>query len=205
MSGRSGPGGEPDVARPPISTVSVSSLCPSILRAATLESRECDFETKETNMLAGRRVVTAILTCAVAVTLTSAGSATNSVTTQRIAIEESVSVDIPLTKALLNHDSGTATVAATVKPRKIIRAGLVVVPIVAVSTLTSKLGTLKLSQSVFSVELSGGYSSDRGTWKITAGTGEYAGVTGSGSFAAVGLPGGAGQVLIRQEGFITKR
>ena len=162
-------------------------------------------------MLAGRRVVAAILTCAVAVTLTSAGSATNSVTTQRIAIEESVSVDtggsfelIPLTKALLNHDSGTATVAATVKPRKIIRAGLVVVPIVAVSTLTSKLGTLKLSQSVFSVELSGGYSSDRGTWKITAGTGEYAGVTGSGSFAAVGLPGGAGQVLIRQEGFITK-
>jgi hypothetical protein len=168
-------------------------------------------KTKGTNMLTGKRVVIAVLSSAVAVTLTAAGSATTSVTRQRIAIEERASVVgdgsfelIPLTKGLLNHDSGGVTLAATVKQRTFIRAGLVVRPIVAVSTLTSKLGTLKLSQSVFSVDLSDGYSSDRGTWKIAAGTGEYAGVTGSGSFAAVGLPGGAGQVLMRQEGFISK-
>ena len=172
--------------------------------------RPVTFETKGTSMRSYRRVVLVVLGCALAATLASTGSAIDSVTRQRVAITEKANVDdggnfelIPLTQGLLKQDVGSVTLAATVK-RSVIRGGLQVVPVIAVSTMTSKLGTFKLTQTIYSVELSGGYSSDRGTWKFSAGTGAYAGYTGSGSFAAVGIPGGAGLNIIRQEGFMTK-
>ena len=162
-------------------------------------------------MKAKRQLVAAALVCACAATLTSTGSATKSATKQRIAILEYASVDtggsfevVALTPGALKHDKGGVTLTGFVKA-PVIRAGLLVTPVVAVTTATSKLGTFKLSQKIDSVDVGAGYSSDRGTWVMSNGTGVYAGVTGSGSFAAVGLPGGAGLNRIRQEGFITKR
>ncbi len=70
--------------------------------------------------------------------------------------------------------------------------------------MKSKLGTFKLVQKIDSVELSSGYSSDRGTWSLAAGTGAYAGLTGTGKLAAVGFPGGEGNVNMRLEGFVSK-
>lgn len=78
------------------------------------------------------------------------------------------------------------------------------IPVAAITTVRSKLGTFKLVQKIDSVEVSGGYSSDRGTWSLSAGTGVYAGLTGGGKLAAVGIPGGDGNNLIRHEGFVSK-
>ena len=160
-------------------------------------------------MLSRRRAVVAVLVCSVAATLASTGSATKTVTKQRVAIVVFASVDtggsfevIPLTPGPLKHDMGSVALTATVQA-PVVRGGLAVTPVLVVTTTTSKVGTFKLSQKMESVDVGGGYSSDRGTWSLRAGTGVYAGLTGSGRLAAVGLPGGAGQNSMRLEGVIT--
>jgi hypothetical protein len=157
-----------------------------------------------------RSAIVAVLGCGVASVVVTVGSAGNTASKQRIAITESASVDsggsfelLPLTKGSLKHDSGTAALTATVGA-PVIRAGLQVTPVAAVTTVKSKLGTFKLVQKIDSVDVSGGYSSDRGTWSLSGGTGAYAGLTGSGKLAAVGIPGGDGNNLIRHEGFVGK-
>ena len=160
-------------------------------------------------MLSRRHTVVAVLTCSVAATLAATGAATKTATKQRVAIVVYASVDtggsfevLPLKSGPLEHDMGSVTLAATVKA-PVVRGGLGVTPVLVVTRATSKLGTFKLSQKIESVDVGGGYSSDRGTWSVSAGTGVYAGLTGSGRLAAVGLPGGAGQNSMRLEGFIT--
>jgi hypothetical protein len=160
-------------------------------------------------MLSRRLVVVAALACSLAAVLASTGLATRSATKQRIAIVVYASVDqggsfevIPLSPGPIKHDKGSVTLAANVKAA-VVRGGLRVIPVLAVTTTTSKLGGFTLSQKIESVEVGGGYSSDRGTWALKAGTGKYAGVTGSGRVAAVGFPGGVGQISMRHEGFVT--
>ena len=107
---------------------------------------------------------------------------------------------IPLKAGKVKHDGGTAALAANLKAA-VVRGGLKATPVVAVVTAKSKRGTFKLSQKITSVALSCGYSSDRGTWTIGGGTGAYAGVTGSGSLAAVTFPG-VGLVNQQNEGYV---
>ena len=156
-----------------------------------------------------RRLAVAAVAGGAGVILVSAGSAGPNAAKQRIAIVESASVDsggtfelIPITRGPLKHDTGGVTLSATASQTQVLRGGLRVTPVIAVSTMTSKLGTFKLTQKIDGFEVSEGYSSDRGTWSIRAGTGVYAGVTGSGRLGVVGLS--TGQELIRQEGFIHK-
>jgi len=161
-------------------------------------------------MKSRRALAVAGVVCACIASWASVGSAGKTVLKQRIAIVERASVDtggefelIPLARGPLKHDSGGVSLSAVVKA-PVVRTGLSVTPVIVVTTAKSNQGSFRLKQTIESVDVGDGYSSDRGTWVISGGTGLYEGVKGSGRFAGVSLPGGSGIVNIRQEGYVTK-
>ena len=57
-------------------------------------------------------------------------------------------------------------------------------------TLTGKRGTLVARNRVEWIDVPDGYAVFTGTWKVVRGTGDYAGLSGGGRGAGVGLPNG---------------
>ena len=107
---------------------------------------------------------------------------------------------IPLTPGPLERDSGSLTGSGSAG-RTILRNGQRVTIITGGDTLTGKRGLLAVSQRVESTDVGRRYSADVGTWRLKGQLGAYKGVTGTGRFAAVGLPNGT--IIVNQEGWVT--
>ena len=106
------------------------------------------------------------------------------------------------TKGMLKHDAGTVTLSAAVGGNAV-RNGSTATLVTATTTAKSKLGSFRLSQRIDSVDVGGGYASDRVTWTLSAGTGAYKGLSGKGVTASIAFPG-AGQINIRREGTVSR-
>ncbi len=143
-----------------------------------------------------------------AVTLTSVSSAGSEAVKQRVVINMKIHpqakfVLTPLNNGVLQGDSGTISSNWTSIPgRKVMRDGQeVTIYNGAVTTLTGKRGTLTIRDrnEWVAVEL-GEDAVAIGTWRVVRGTGQYAGITGSGGsgHAGLGTPWYA-----RYEGFLT--
>jgi hypothetical protein len=80
-------------------------------------------------------------------------------------------------------------------------------PVFATTTLKGKKGILGISMRGVSIEIGNfnaakpGLAAEYGTWKITSGSGTYAGWTGGGRWASVGHPTGN---YIEWDGFVTQ-
>src|SRR5262249_31183851 len=68
------------------------------------------------------------------------------------------------------------------------------------AAVRGKRGTLVLRYQYTWTEAGGPYNIATGTWKVVRGTGQYAGITGGGRIAQVGIPRG---VWARYQGFLT--
>lgn len=105
----------------------------------------------------------------------------------------------------LAADSGTF--GATVSQRTIVRSGQSVTIFTATSTWTGKKGTLLLRERVEDVAAGGIYRVGTGVWSLLSakGSGQYAGVSGSGRSAYVATPKAAvDRVSFRYEGLVGK-
>lgn len=149
-------------------------------------------------------VAVVIAAAALASIDTAAGT---TVTKQRVAIVEKASLSggkstfelIPLSPGPLKHDSGTVASGGDFTGY-ITRNGLRIQVGAGSDDLTGTRGSFRVTQQIEHVPIVGGYYVDTGEWAFSAGTGVYAGVSGSGRFVAVVLP--SSRILIRQEGFI---
>jgi hypothetical protein len=159
-------------------------------------------------------LATALFGVAAAVILTSAAAAGQSATKQRVAINmkilpQSTFVLTPLRSGTLKRDSGTVSGNwRSVPGRNVSRNGQkVTIFSGAVWTLSGKRGTLTIRERNEWVDTGSDVNRDSlddgvalGTWTVVRGTGDYAGVTGSGGSGHVGL----GNVWnARYEGFVT--
>jgi hypothetical protein len=162
------------------------------------------------------KAIAVLFACLAAAVLLTASSGSASVgavaaTTakQKISIEEKSSPGskigtfklTPLTAGPLVADSGTFTSSAKLQ-RTVVRNGKKVWFYSGFDNLKGKHGTMRISGLSAVTTARGGYYVAVGTWKIRAGTGAYAGVSGGGSAKAVAAPSGAAQG--RYVGYITK-
>jgi hypothetical protein len=129
-------------------------------------------------------VVAALMLAAVA----SAGSSTAK---QRVAIRFTNTgfVLTPLTSGRIKPDTGTVAFCCW-KQRSIMRGGESIDMNNPRMTLTGKQGTLVTRNLIGWIDVPDGYSLFTGTWKVIHATGAYAGLTGGGNGAGVGLPNG---------------
>ena len=153
-----------------------------------------------------RQLVLAVL--AAAVTVTSVAAASPVAARQRVAITASgvasptssgKFVLIPLDAGALEVDRGTET--STWTTRVVMRDGQRVEIANWVTTCQGKRGTLVLRLRIEHVDAGNDYVVGTGTWKVVRGTGEYAGVTGSGGVGTMYRHGGRWNE--RREGFLT--
>ncbi len=155
--------------------------------------------------------VLALVALAAAVTLTSVAAATPAATKQRVAINmrmcwqgksQRTFVLWPQQFGPLKRDSGTISSNWTSIPsRSVMRDGQeVTIYNGAVTTLTGKRGSLTIRDRNEWVNVGNGDSIAISTWKVVRGTGQYAGIggTGRGGHAGLGCPWYA-----RYEGFLT--
>jgi len=151
-----------------------------------------------------RHIVLAVL--AAAVTLASVAAAGPNAAKQRVAIETKILpqgtfVLTPLQAGALKRDSGTISGNWQTAPgRDVMRDGQKVGIYRNTWTLTGKRGTLTIRERIEWVAV--GYDDEVaiGTWKVVRGTGQYAGIAGSGGSGHAGL----GQPwYARFEGFLT--
>jgi hypothetical protein len=157
-------------------------------------------------MMKVRTAVLAVL--AAAVTLASVAAAGPGATKQRVAIEtriipQGTFVLTPVKAGSVKPDSGTVSGNwRSLTGRKLMRAGQEVTVFNALWTLTGKQGTLTIRERTEWV--AAGYDDGvaLGTWKVVRGTGQYAGLTGTGGsgHAGLGTPWYA-----RYEGFLAAR
>jgi hypothetical protein len=157
----------------------------------------------------GRQIVLAVL--AVAVTVTSVGSAAPAAAKQRVGITmknlpAGTFVFRPFQAGVLKRDSGTVHAsAAHYTPRVVIRDGQrisIYKPVVWL--LEGKRGTLTIREPANQWTQTGDAEIGVGTWKVVRGTGQYAGITGAGRSAHVGHNGGTGPWYAGQEGFVSR-
>ena len=163
---------------------------------------------------ASLRLATAMFALAAAVILTFVVAAGHAATKQRIAINmkilpQSTFVLTPVGGAALKRDSGTVSGTwRSVPGRNVSRNGQkVTIFSGGVWTLSGKRGTLMIRERNEWVDTGSDVNRDSlddgvalGTWTVVRGTGDYAGVTGSGGSGHVGL----GNVWnARYEGFLT--
>jgi hypothetical protein len=158
-----------------------------------------------------RAFTAAFLIAVAAATLVAIGSAGRTVTAQRIAIEEKFNPltrtgtwrVVPLTPGAIVRESGKLTFPPGFQDGAMRNRGTVAL-IDGPQRLTGKSGTFVLSQDGehADVWMGGGYGSEAGSWKLTGGTGRYAGFTGGGRFAGVALLNGT--VVVRQEGYVSR-
>ena len=155
--------------------------------------------------MTSRALVLAVI--AAAVTLTSVAAASPEVAKQRVAIT-ATGLSSPtstggfvltqLTAGALEADSGTET--STWTTRTVMRNGQTVEIANWVTTCKGKRGTLVLRLRIEHVDAGNDYVVGTGTWKVVRGTGEYAGVTGSGGVGTMFRHGGRWNE--RREGFL---
>ncbi len=145
--------------------------------------------------------VVALVALAAVVTLTSVAAAGSGAAKQRVAIDmkiypQGTFVLTPLQTGSLKTDSGTISGNWTSIPgRDVMRDGQkVTIFDGGVATLTGKRGTLTIRDRNEWYELARDGNGDGetdavaiGTWKVTRGTGQYAGIVGKGRNAHVGL------------------
>jgi len=158
------------------------------------------------------RVVT-LVALAAAVTLTSVAAAGPDVAKQRVAIDmkfypQVTFVLTPMQAGPLKQDTGKISESLTsVRGHDVMRDGQrVTIYDGGVITLTGKLGTLTIRDRNEWVELGRDGNGDGetdgigiGTWKVTRGTGQYAGIVGKGRNAHIGL---GNPWYARYEGFL---
>ena len=126
---------------------------------------------------------------AAAVTLTSVAAGGPSATKQRVAINvkfhASTFVLSPLGAGALKRDSGTMSELVHASCHDVIREGQQIGICTGNRwTLTGKQGTLTIRTHAEWVDPgSGGCGAAHGTWKVTRGTGNYAGISGGGRSA----------------------
>ena len=150
-----------------------------------------------------------------AVTLTSVAAAGPEAAKQRVAINVTIlpsgkGVLTPLKDGALERDSGTFGgnwQSQVSRGRKVMRNGQAVTIYSGVWTLTGKRGNLVFRERNEWVDL--GHDQNRdgaedgiatGTWKVVRGTGAYAGVTGGGGSAHLGM---GYKWVANYEGFLT--
>jgi hypothetical protein len=168
-------------------------------------------------LLKGERMkarVVALVALATAVTLTSVASAGADAAKQRVAIDmklypQKTFVLTPLQAGPLKRDSGTISHNfLSIPGRKVMRDGQeVTIYVGAVTTLTGRRGTLTIRDRNEWVGLARDGNGDGeydnigiGTWKVTRGTGQYAGIVGKGRNVHVGL---GSPWYARYEGFLS--
>lgn len=147
-----------------------------------------------------------------ALVLVTAAPASTAAGKQQITIESSSTlaqrgssgafVLTPVGSGPLQPDAGTFTSALSQK--KAIRDGQSVYIFSGTSTWTGKLGTLVVQCQFDDVDASRGYRVATGPWSLVSakGTGQYAGVSGSGRSVYVLTPGG--HVFFRWQGLAAK-
>jgi hypothetical protein len=105
---------------------------------------------------------------------------------------------------VLKVDSGTES--ATWPPEKVVfRDGQRVAIYDVVETFTGKRGSLTIRHRIEWVAAGSGYDIGVGTWKVARGTGQYAGVRGSGRTGNVFLDRGKGPWSGQAEGYLSLR
>ena len=139
-----------------------------------------------------------------AVTLTAVASAGSTTAKQRVAIQvkEGGFVLTPLTAGPIKPDTGPASFCCWTQ-RFITRNGQAIEIDNPQMTLTSKHGTLVARNVNGWIDVPDGYSLFTGTWKVVRATGVYAGITGGGGTAGVGLPNGNTNAMF--EGFLNSK
>jgi hypothetical protein len=146
---------------------------------------------------------------AAAVTLASVAAAGPDVEKQRVAFTtqapETTNVSrfvlTPLQAGALKRDSGTLT-AGSPPGRDVMREGQSVTIYDGVGTFKGKLGSLVIRNRSEWFEAGNGYHVATDAWKVVRGTGQYAGVTGSGRGGSVWLER-TDHWSSRGEGFLT--
>jgi hypothetical protein len=103
----------------------------------------------------------------------------------------------------LTSDSGEFTFRAS--PKNVVRSGQSIIVFSTTTSFTGKRGTLVFRGPFDQVAAGNGYRVATGDWSIVTarGTGQYAGLSGSGRSAYVVTP--QGRLFTRWEGFVTKR
>jgi hypothetical protein len=133
---------------------------------------------------------------------------------QRIAIEVKLPLDaakgtftlLTLTSGSLDRDTGSTTFTSGPTPAfigRIVR-GQRVDRFRGTTMLTSKRGTLVLRLQQDFVSAGNKYQVATGTWSVVSGSGQYAGLAGGGSVAAV-LPASGRYGFASHEGFVNLR
>lgn len=150
---------------------------------------------------------------AAAGTLTSVAAAGPAATKQRVAITieglpNGPFVLTPFKAGALKRDSGTAGITYS-GPRVTFRNGQKISIFSGVYTLVGKRGSLTVRERTEWVDIGSDGNGDGnvdgvaiGTWKVTRGSGEYAGIVGSGGSGHAGL---GNPWNVRLEGFLTAR
>jgi len=149
-----------------------------------------------------------LVALAAAVTLTSLAAATPAATKQRVVINMKIYPQktfklTALTAGPLLVDSGTISSNWTSIPgRRVMRDGQrVTIYNGAVTTLTGKRGSLTIRDRNEWVEVGNDDHIATGTWKVVRGTGQYAGIVGTGRNGHAGL---GSPWYARYEGFLTR-
>ena len=142
---------------------------------------------------------------AAAATLAAVAAAGPVASKQRVAIHEDGTASFvltPLTAGAIKRDTGSASFCCWTE-QHVMRDGQAIDIDNPEMTLTLKRGTLVVRNRIGFVDIPDGWAVFTGTWKVVRGTGEYAGLSGSGRRAGVMLPDGS--VKSRFEGFLTSR
>jgi hypothetical protein len=156
--------------------------------------------------------LTAFVVLVAAVVLTSVAAAGPEAAKQRVAITmeglpNGPFVLTPFKTGALKRDSGTAGITYG-SPREVIRNGQKISIFSGVYTLDGKRGSLTVRERTEWRDTGSDGNGDGnvdgvavGTWKVVRGSGEYAGIVGSGGSAHAGL---GNPWNVRFEGFLTK-
>jgi hypothetical protein len=146
---------------------------------------------------------------ATAATLASVAAAGPVAVKQRIVFEVHHCADTcpfvltPLTAGAVKPDSGTVAWCCWNR-RFVTRDGQKAeIDSPVLGTFTGKRGTIKVSQQIEWVDIPDGYSTSAGTWKVVGGTGVYAGLSGGGLHAGIGLPDGS--TKFREDGLVNPK
>ena len=150
-----------------------------------------------------------LVALAAAVTLTSVAAAGSHAAKQQVQITIQGNDSgpgtfrlTPLQGGALKQDSGATNVAIG-SPRVVLREGQRIEIYNNVWTHSGKRGSLTIKERIEWIDAGDNFIGV-GKWKVVRGTGEYAGVTGSGGTAETGTNHGNGKWVIRQDGFLTR-
>jgi len=140
-----------------------------------------------------RTLIMASMAGAALALLVAVASAGPAAAKQRIQIQligKSSFVLTPLSPGAIKADTGTVAFCCWTT-RSVVRDGQNVDLNNPQMTLTGKHGTIVTRNLIGWTDVPGGVSLFTGTWRVTSGTGSYAGLTGGGRGAGVELTNGA--------------